>query len=174
MTLCVIGEKCVENNKNSLEKERFLIIDLTPHKKAENFIDLIHHFPSSTEFFRWFAGDTLVVDTLFERKNLNKYERLGNFYIDTLRVYSGRGEFYLDKTLKSLSEELNKEKYQYCSLVSEILKYEKTKISSVLTWPQYTAISHFYHRGEICGICWEIYEIENLLNIADHRKQAGS
>lgn len=131
---------------------------------------LIDRFSSSTEFFRWFAGNDLVIETPFERKTLNKFERLGNYYLDNLRVFSGGGEFFLDKTVKSFSEAIDKESHQYYSLISEILKYEKVIVSSTLTWPQYTRVSHFYHLGEICGVCWEIYEIENILSTAHHRK----
>lgn len=147
-----------------------MIIDLKHNTKLEDFINLIDRFQSSTEFFRWFAGDDLVIDTPFERKSLNKFERLGNYYLDNLRVYSGGGEFFLDKTLKSFSEEIDKDRYQYYSLISEILKYKKVNVSSTLTWPQYTRVSHFYHLGEVCGICWEIYEIKNILSIANKRK----
>ena len=148
-----------------------MFIDLNHNTKLEDFIKLLDHFQSSTEFFRWFAGDDLVIDTLFERKHLNKFERVGNYYLDNLRVFSGGGEFYLDKTLKSFSEQLDKGPHQYYTLISEVLKYKKVSASSTLTWPQYTRVSHFYHLGEICGVCWEIYEVENILSLANSQKR---
>lgn len=146
------------------------MIDLQANTKLKQFLRLIDSFSTSTEFFHWFGNKDLVIDTPFERRTLNKFERLGNYYLDDLRVFSGGGEFFLDKTLKSFAEAIDQKPNQYYSLVSELLKYKKVIEASTLTWPQYTRVSHFYHLGEICGVCWEIYEIENLLRIATNRK----
>lgn len=131
----------------------------------DQLIELIHSFPLSITFFHTLFGKDLVIHTRFEEVHGNRFERLGEYHAYGFKIFSGGGMFFLDKVAESFSDSVNKEKHQYYSLISELSKLEKRKVSSTLLLPHYTVISQFFSPSDPCGSCWETYAIDNLLKI---------
>jgi len=142
-----------------------MIIPFEEEKAAQQLIELIHSFHSSTAFFQWFAGDDLKIQTVYEKALGTEYDRIGEYSVYGLRVFSGGGQFYLDKIQESFAKKLSKEKAEYYSSIPELGKLEKKKVNAVLAHPKYTVISQFFSSGQACGSSWEIYDIPNLLQV---------
>jgi hypothetical protein len=133
-------------------------------------VDLIHSFHSSTKFFQWLAGEDLCIDTSYEEKRGDKFERLAEYYVGGLRVFSGGGEFSLKAVSKEFSDIVERNAGEYYKLIPELMKMSKIKVSDLLYDNKYTIVSQFVNLGQVCGGCWEIYYLENLVQIYRNRK----
>lgn len=147
-----------------------MIIHLdTKDDQFSDLINLIEKFPTSTQFFDWFGGSELQYSTHFEQKGDSKFQRVGKYFLDGLEIFSGGGEFSLDKMDPSFAKAVDQKKFQYVELLPELKKLDKVKISSTLSDNSWTVISHFFYLNQLCGVCWEIYELNHLLELYKKR-----
>lgn len=137
----------------------------------EKMIELIDHFQLSTQFFYWLAQDDVNNHILLEKVHEEIYERIGEYIIDGIKVFSGGGQFALNKINPHFRQRVTSEKELFYSLIPELAKLEKKKSAEVKTELNYTVISQFFYQGQLCGSCWEIYELPQIIKIFNLRKK---
>lgn len=136
----------------------------------DQIIQIILSFALSTEFFYWLAQDDLENRIIFEKIHDGIYERIGEYYIDTLRVFDGGGKFYLDKISESMNLRLSTEKELFYALLPELRRLEKKTVSEHRNGCYYTVVSDFYYKGKACGNSWEIYDLPKIIQIYKTKK----
>lgn len=142
-------------------------------KKAHPYktiIDLIHHFPLSTQFFQWLLKDELVMHILSEKVHHNLFERIAEYKYEDRRLLSIGGQFKLNEISKDFLDALVEEWHSLYNLLPYLEKLEKREIAQSIEGSNYTVISQFYNKTQLCGGGWEIYDLNALLQIYNSRK----
>lgn len=143
---------------------------------------MINHFPSSTQFFYWLAKDAIEVQVIAEKLHEEMYERIMEYTLDGLKIFSMGGHLKLPSINEKLRERVNSpepvktKKFffldlgKFYEIVPEMSQLEKIKLSHTLAGSNYTITSQLYYRTNLSGSMWEIYDLPNLLKVYDARK----
>lgn len=134
----------------------------------EKMIELFHQFPRVVACLLWLAEGNLVTKTISQMAIEEKVDRVWEYYICNLKVFSGCCQIYLQRVEKSLTKEVVEvidDKYCYSRVLSELLKMEKKILSECLIGSTYTILSQYYSAGQACGSCWESYDMKALLQV---------
>ncbi len=137
----------------------------------QDIIDLIHRFPLSTKFFQWLGNEDIVFNVFIEKAHHDLYERLAEYTLDNLRIYSGGGQVKLEQIPESFRTKLFLMPKQFYPFLPELLKLEKRELSHSIEGSNYTVISQFYNQGALCGSIWEIYDLPNLKQVCKKRRK---
>jgi hypothetical protein len=131
----------------------------------QELVELIQQFPISTAFFQWLVGDDLVVHVVTEDICEGIFERVSEYYIHDLKVFSGGGQFCIESVEKNCHVILPKDPRECYIALSKLPNLRRSQISDLLTSSHFTLISQFYFSDQPCGGCWEIYDMQNLLKV---------
>lgn len=143
-----------------------MIITFEEDKVAiERLVELIQRFPISTAFFKWLVGDDLVIHVVTEDIRDGIFERVSEYYIHGLKVFSGGGQFCIESVEKSCSVVLPKDPHACYIALSKLPNLRRSQISELQTSSHFTLVSQFYFSDQPSGGCWEIYDLQNLLKI---------
>ena len=140
---------------------------IDPYKEI---IELIHQFPRSTQFLQWIGKDDLILNIITETFNGVLYERVWECRLENLTIFSAGGQFNANWISGNFSNLLKSNKKFLYALIPELTKLEKKELSHTIEGKNYTVISQFYNQDALCGSCWEIYNLPNLLQAYKMRK----
>lgn len=132
-------------------------------------VDLIRQFPMGSAFLLWIAKGDLESRIVFEKTSSEEIERVIEFYIDGLKIASGGGQYYLTQAEEGFTRDIINEQYEQTALMSEFLKIEKRIVTDLLIDSTYTIVYQFVSSGKVCGSCWGIYDMQNLLHVCRAR-----
>jgi hypothetical protein len=137
--------------------------------KFEQMIELIGYFPLSTDFFAWLGGNDLECKIILEKFRDGFYERIVEYYIHNIRVFDGGGKLQLDKISPKFNQIILSEKEFLYQALPELRKMVKKTVSEHQDGSHYTVVSDMYYQGQVCGGCWEIYNLSGLIEVFNQK-----
>ncbi len=148
----------------------------------QEVIDAIHQFSTSTHFFYWLGKDTIQVEVILEKLHEDMYERIMEYSLDGLKIFSVGGHIKLPCINQGLRDRMNSDENirmkkffffdygKFHAIVPELAQLEKKELSHTREENTYTVISQLYFQKSLSGTIWEIYELPNLAKVYLARK----
>ncbi|MGD0665334.1 MAG: hypothetical protein ABSA17_06345 [Rhabdochlamydiaceae bacterium] len=133
--------------------------------ETQEIIDIIDSHTLAADFFHWLSKGSFTQQIIYEKFYEGKYTRIIQYYIKDLVVYTGRGEFELNKFPMEAIQFLTSKKVAIDSTTPEFSKFKKEPVSKVSTDEYYTVISRLCNKDELAGFAWEIYELPRIVEI---------
>jgi hypothetical protein len=139
-------------------------------KPYHEIIELIHRFPTSSQFFYWLGKDDIVLEIIKQSIRDDTYDLVSECHLDGMKIYALMGNIKLRHLSESLRLLVITEKKKFSDFVPDLSKLEKNGLSHLLSGTNYTIVSQLYYQNNLCGNIWEIYDLPNLVLTYNSRK----
>jgi len=148
-----------------------VLIEFPENEEPFNeIIELIHRFPTSSQFFHWLGKDDIVLEMIKQTIQDEMYEYVLEFHLDGMKICALMVNLKLCHLSESLRSLLITEKKKFSDFVPDLSKLEKNGLSHFLSGTNYTIVSQLYYQNNLCGNIWEIYDLPNLVHTYNSRK----
>jgi hypothetical protein len=136
--------------------------------ETREIIDLIDSYALPADFFHWLSNGSFTQKLMTEKLQTDRYTRMGQFYVQSSLVFTGRSDYNLSKLPKDMVQFLTSKKTPMSSNMPESLNLKKEVASRICTDLYYTVISQFINKDENVGFSWEVYELPEIVKIYDN------
>ncbi len=126
-------------------------------------VELIKSFTFTIDFFDWLLTEGINRKILAERLENSVYERVEEYYIRNIRVFSFGGRLDVNRIREFYTESVLEDKDLLLCFRSDLDRVEKKITSETITEQHYTVFSQTIYKGQVCGSWWEIYELPELI-----------
>ena len=135
------------------------------HLDSETYeiINLINTYDLPGDFFSWISGGNFTTKVLKEETLAGTYKRISQYYIDDAIVFTGNGEFDLNKLSKEAIQVLTSSFSPIKRNTPGFDLINRRIVTQTSTELHYTVIANLYENDLLVGYAWEIYELKKLI-----------